>query len=342
MNVKGLALVVFVSACAQPQTTRNMSQPTEAINAENSPNLIFSGTQELESHYFKLPRQGSKSTWVSESWNYKDEGIAGVKRQGDLSPSEKYDKVFNQGTQATDWERINHGTNHGTRPVADWWGHCNGAAASVVLAREPKKSVVVDGVTFSPWDIKALMAEAFYNAKTTLVGLRCNETGVLYRDPNGRVLSGPCRDLNAGSFHVVVTNLLGTLGKHPIVDLDSSNQVWNAPITSYKISDRTLQAREANKLISDNVVSSDEYAFNPAAIKLVKVYLETKYIYHGEKSRVFEYIVELDSTDRIIGGEWIGDSKKRHPDFVWYPESPASANPHINVDRVLDIASRSF
>jgi hypothetical protein len=32
----------------------------------------------------------------------------------------------------------------------------------------------------------------------------------------------------------------------------------------------------------------------------------------------YEYILELDDNDNIIGGEWVGESKKLHPDFLWY------------------------
>ena len=31
------------------------------------------------------------------------------------------------------------------------------------------------------------------------------------------------------------------------------------------------------------------------------------------------YILETDSAGTIIGGEWIGDSLRHHPDFVWWP-----------------------
>ena len=33
----------------------------------------------------------------------------------------------------------------------------------------------------------------------------------------------------------------------------------------------------------------------------------------------YDYILEVDSTGKIVGGEWIGASKRQHPDFVWLP-----------------------
>lgn len=34
----------------------------------------------------------------------------------------------------------------------------------------------------------------------------------------------------------------------------------------------------------------------------------------------YTYVLELDDAGRILGGEWTGDSKRNHPDFVWLPE----------------------
>ena len=32
-----------------------------------------------------------------------------------------------------------------------------------------------------------------------------------------------------------------------------------------------------------------------------------------------DFVLELDADDRIVGGEWVGGSKSRHPDFIWVP-----------------------
>jgi hypothetical protein len=33
----------------------------------------------------------------------------------------------------------------------------------------------------------------------------------------------------------------------------------------------------------------------------------------------YDYILEVDAAGKIVGGEWIGSSKRQHPDFVWLP-----------------------
>jgi hypothetical protein len=80
------------------------------------------------------------------------------------------------------------------------------------------------------------------------------------------------------------------------------------------------------------------YVFNAQAVKFQKVSLEVDYI--GESSAStdgnlgssinsythtdqYEYILELDAAGKIIGGEWLNESKKSHPDFLWLPTGVA-------------------
>jgi|GEM_PF-1380596 len=83
------------------------------------------------------------------------------------------------------------------------------------------------------------------------------------------------------------------------------------------------------------------YKFNDKAVKFQYVKTTVKWI--GEASAetdgnlggvidrytrtdTYEYILELDADGKLIGGEWIGDSKRNHPDFLWLPTglSPSS------------------
>jgi hypothetical protein len=83
------------------------------------------------------------------------------------------------------------------------------------------------------------------------------------------------------------------------------------------------------------------YALNRAAVKLVAVHTEVSYI--GESaanvdgnlaSRIdqythkdsYTYVLELDAAGKIIGGEWTGESKAAHPDFLWLPLSVSAAS----------------
>jgi hypothetical protein len=76
------------------------------------------------------------------------------------------------------------------------------------------------------------------------------------------------------------------------------------------------------------------YVFNTNAKKLLKVHMDVDYIAESPTtldgnlgSQIdrythqdrYDYILELDANGKIIGGEWIGTSKRQHPDFVWLP-----------------------
>ena len=74
--------------------------------------------------------------------------------------------------------------------------------------------------------------------------------------------------------------------------------------------------------------------FNDNARQLFFVVTEVKYISESDSNEdgnlaasiddytrtdTYQYILELDDGGAIIGGEWIGSSKKKHPDFLWLP-----------------------
>ena len=76
------------------------------------------------------------------------------------------------------------------------------------------------------------------------------------------------------------------------------------------------------------------YQFNPLAAKLVNAHMSVDYISESPASQdgnlgstidrythqdEYDYILEIDAAGKVIGGEWLGESKRKHPDFVWLP-----------------------
>jgi hypothetical protein len=83
------------------------------------------------------------------------------------------------------------------------------------------------------------------------------------------------------------------------------------------------------------------YVFNSTAASFVHVKAEVDYISESNASEdgnlsasidrytrtdSYEYVLELDAEGRIVGGEWVGHSKKDHPDFVWLPTGPGTSS----------------
>tara|TARA_B100000575_G_scaffold252768_1_gene220906 strand:- start:37 stop:1635 length:1599 start_codon:yes stop_codon:yes gene_type:complete len=79
-----------------------------------------------------------------------------------------------------------------------------------------------------------------------------------------------------------------------------------------------------------------EYEFNDDAVHLYHVKLEVDYLTESPSTldgnladRIdtytrtdrYQYVLEVDDRNEIIGGEWVGTSKRNHPDFLWLPTS---------------------
>lgn len=101
------------------------------------------------------------------------------------------------------------------------------------------------------------------------------------------------------------------------------------------------------------------YAFNDKAVKLYKVHTDVDYISESSASTDgnlastidrythtdrYDYILEVDGEGKIIGGEWLGESKRAHPDFVWLPIRASGASvaggkiTYANVKAIYDLS----
>jgi hypothetical protein len=101
------------------------------------------------------------------------------------------------------------------------------------------------------------------------------------------------------------------------------------------------------------------YAFNDKAAKLYKVHTDVDYISESPSGTDgnlgaqinnythtdrYDYILEVDAEGKIIGGEWLGESKKAHPDFVWLPISVRGSSvaggkiTYANVKAIYDLS----
>jgi hypothetical protein len=113
-----------------------------------------------------------------------------------------------------------------------------------------------------------------------------------------------------------------------------------------------------NVAITPKATSPSTYPFNALAAKLYHVKLAVDYITESDPAVVdgnlsasintytrtdsYEYILEVDAAGKVNGGEWIGSSKRNHPDFVWLPLSVGATSvaggkiTYTNVMQLLD------
>jgi len=123
--------------------------------------------------------------------------------------------------------------------------------------------------------------------------------------------------LNPASFHLILANNNGLNGQSFVVDIDAGNEVWNHLVHSY-----------SSYIVNEAEV---DHTSSPKAVRRLRV--QTSVTYAGiiipkfepvigtEKESYFQqnydYYLELDRNNDIIGGEWISDLR---PDFVWFKD----------------------
>ena len=303
----------------------------ERWNAMNSPSIM---ADDFVYHLDALPTKGSLDVqpWAETYWASKKGSInlrwnqerpVGFKTESPtraqaarmthvelarLAPSEKYDLLMGRYHYPLKQEVEGIAT-----PMAKWWsGLCDGWSLAALQYAEPQPVELAnpDGimVPFGASDIKGLMSYAAalrFNVSTHQVGGRCS--GV------GRILSTPgCQDINAGSLHVIFSNMIGLRKKGFVTEIDPGNQIWNQPTFAYeyeitgsakpdagatgvRVHARLFYADELDQSSWQPVVGTEKNAFDKLEM---------------------DYILDLDLAGRIIGGRYVGGQR---PDFVWLP-----------------------
>ncbi|HXH73423.1 MAG TPA: hypothetical protein VNJ08_00555 [Bacteriovoracaceae bacterium] len=268
-----------------------------------------------------------------------------------LSPAELYD--ISQGDYSY---QLTRATRVLYKTTDLWWeGICHGWSQASTNYPEPAPVRVKnpDGimVPFGSSDIKGLMAMHYaylIPGKYARLGKKCLIKGKVVGEEDSRdgtlpipteeQLNTPdCRDVNAGAFHVILTNMLGIHGKTFVADIDRLNDVWNQPIVgfssvvvgeeavtpeqqSYGV---TRAVRVQSKMTYGEelqIRTAQKEAEHPEWIHWVSKKPVTGTLLQQFRHKNYEYIVELDGMGRIVGGEWITSTR---PDFLWAKERVA-------------------
>jgi hypothetical protein len=245
-----------------------------------------------------------------------------------------------------------------------WWeGICHGWSQAASNYPEPAPVVITnrDGiqVPFGSSDVKGLLAahEAFNFAGTFgFVGKRCKVRGKVpgEEDPRDGQIPVPtvedynspdCVDVNAGAFHVTLANMIGIYSRGFVADIDRLNDVWNQPVYGYSSQvtreeavtpDDRMQGIERKIRVSTKFTYGEELKFYTPELaaeghqNFVSKKPVTGTVHQEFRFKMYEYILELDGAGKIVGGEWITETR---PDFMWIYERAAKFN-----NRVMPLA----
>lgn len=236
-----------------------------------------------------------------------------------LAPSEKLD-LLNGDYEYSIVKEVAANANPDS-PI--WHGICNGWAPASLNHDEPLPKTLVnpDGVQipFGSSDIKALLSYYYafkYDPVTThQMGRRC-KLGF------GKNCN---QDMNAGAFHIVLANKLGINGVSFIADIERGTAVWNHAITKYTSTIVNPFMEPARKSAEGTVKRVQILTEMEYVSKIKKNSWEPVLGTEGQINAVkkYEYTLDLDANDNIIGGEWIS---KQRPDFIWTMDRAQSFN----------------
>ena len=262
-----------------------------------------------------------------------------------LSPAEKYDILVGDANFTLTKKMIQAGDlalgQDGKIP--SWFGLCHGWAPASYMMPRPSHSVKVMAdsgreISFSPSDLKALASLLWASSpgKTLFIGGRCEEKNP-ERDYLNREKNPDCLDTNPGTWHLAVVNQIGVAQRSFVLDVTAGYEVWNQPVLGYDYyyinpltGKRSRKLQEAKVGIHNLREDSLGAVRSRRAESLVKVVMNLKYIAENNPTLETEdsigqdffssielsYDLELDASDKIVGGEWLSPV---HPDFLWTP-----------------------
>ena len=189
-----------------------------------------------------------------------------------------------------------------------------------------------DGVMipFGSSDVKALMS---YDVSINKVDLDNAFVGRYCVMPWGVRLGLPaCMDINPGAFHVILANQIGLKKEAFAVDMEIGKETWNQPVYGYEFEVRgeTTASGAARALLVHGKMMYAEDDPEKGDKSIVFNWNPTVGT-SGYSAAVQEvdYVLELDSYDRIIGGSWVGNARGAHPDLFWLPKKKIQWTPEF-------------
>jgi hypothetical protein len=246
----------------------------------------------------------SRTAWSGYWWPMLvNRGFHLYDESGPFTPLVKYGQATGD-FGALSWERRYKLT---TDPQNDWWGHCNGWAASTILEPEPTRAAPSGSIDFNVGEIKGLLAAAHQGDPADyFAGLGHQNGGTINTD------------LRALQFHRAVLYYLRDRSEALIFNITNEPQVWNYPAYAFRMSGVTDPRNPNNTLVSTTLTfaNNNVYPNNVGTNPFSKTY---SYWVQGNPQ----------SISGSVAADWTGLSRSDHPQFVWHPGFQRAHDPSL-------------
>ncbi|MBC7690715.1 MAG: hypothetical protein H7222_03025 [Methylotenera sp.] len=143
------------------------------------------------------------------------------------------------------------------------------------------------------------------------MGLRVQSRGLIGNIFGGRI---GIQDVNAGAFHVLITNMIGLRNQAFAANINlqlRNSQVWNQPVVGFEMKFGPASKTEREVEIEVSYVKEVVGHFNPIVGTKDQKIAKDK----------FKYKLSLDAQGNITGGTWL--KRAGHPNFAWFEKSQA-------------------
>jgi len=276
---------------------------------------IPSTTRGWSGHFWPFKQGSINNRWNAPGrpgFNYKKATRQEILRMSSdqlsrLSPSEKWD-IYNG--DYTNYSTFMEAWQYNSPDASAWAGICHGWAPASLHHKEPTPKTLVnkDGVRvpFGSGDIKALISYFYADQQelSSQLGKKCRMGNAYFPMPG-------CRgDVNPAALHVVMTNLLGIQHKGFLMDRDPYKEIWNQPVTGFKVVDMTRPYKSGSGFKVD--VHTELY-WTDEALPTWNTVFGTAL--QKTQTMFLSYTLKLDKKMKIVDGSWNSDTA--YPDFVW-------------------------
>jgi hypothetical protein len=216
------------------------------------------------------------------------------------APLQKYDtymkNAHGQDSHAADYERTNPELYDPN--ALGWEGRCDAWAAASVLAPEPTHRVTLNDVEFSVGDLKALLIKSYENTPAL------KQFGKNFEP-------GPDADFNKmypDQFQRAVQHEVFEHHRLMVFDNDPSEQVWNTPLYRAEFDIKADAHDEHTMHVTAYIRGVSPFIPNLDFVGTITVNYIYTYDLYGDK--------QGDGSFKVSYGEWTGDSRTNHPNFV--------------------------